>query len=158
MNVTADNYCDCRAMLKTGDIVAFQRAQFFHLYAHLIKATQWLMGCKHWRYHHVGVVLVENGRVYIVEADYRFGVRRIPASRRKHFDVVGHEPHATAELIVAREGDRYDYVSAMISPLGVTLRNNRLMCGEFVREISGRKGNAVPAAVVDEYLGASVQN
>ena len=123
-------YMEERPKIKSGDVLAWSSPGFINS---LIKgATQ-----STWT--HVGIAWVVGGRVFVLEAFPRNGVRIQPLSKELPFYHLRSDKFKWTKDMEAyaleRVGESYSVLEAIRGFFGVTKKDSKWECAEYVQEI-----------------------
>ena len=122
-------YNEIRSELKSGDIVFLAGDSFLSKVVEYASPSKWS---------HLGVVWVTSGRVFLIDAAFKSGIRIIPLSHFKHFDLIQLHIDPTDESIefmMSHIGEPYDIREAVLGWLSIPFINETgWQCVEFVDE------------------------
>jgi hypothetical protein len=151
--INYQTYEDVRPYLQDGDIVFFSSHN--GIGDKIIKWWQWLIGKSEEeragsKYSHVGTVMTMGGRVFLLEASFKGGVRMVPMSLRQPDLIVSMNLTWTQEAedyAMGCLGLGYDLWAAMDAGAGGREDgdgDNRFICTEYVANITDRLGYYLP--------------
>lgn len=145
-------YSEIRDSIKSGDILAW---------THRFKWTWYDIKCYAVRiftvseYSHVGIAVVQNGRVWVLEA-VTPTVRLVPLSGEIPCYIVGGTGLTEAQLLkgMALVGKaKYSQLEAIKAFFGLnSVENDKWECGELVNYVLDLEGQAVPSKIVESML------
>jgi hypothetical protein len=122
-------YNEIRSEIKTGDIVLLSGDTFLANVVEYASPSKWS---------HLGVAWVTSGRVFLIDAVFNKGIRIVPLSHFKHFDLIQLHIDPTDESIefmMSHIGESYDIREAILGWLSLPFINETgWQCVEFVDE------------------------
>lgn len=126
--------CDKEVVIESGDLIAWTSTDSFYLkIVRLFTLSE---------YTHVGVAVVENGEVYVVEAN-RPKVEKNKLSRRTpiyHIPMgVEYTPEAN-ELLHSYIGKKYSVIQAALSYIKVFIDDDKWYCTELAYDFYNKLG------------------
>ena len=145
-------YKDIRPQIKSGDVLGWTHRKWnswYDLKVMFVRLAQMS------EYSHVGIALVEDGRVWVLEAVTPL-VRKVPLSDDLPCYVVtgnGLTPEQRLKALSMVGKAKYSQWEAVKAFFGKnTLEDDRIECAEFVVEVLGLSCKAIPSEVIDFKL------
>lgn len=149
LNDKNNNYrTKVRKIIRSGDLIAYSNNNFI---------GRIIRGWTGETFSHIGVAYIEDGRIYILEAQDGTGVCKRFLSEEEIFYLIKHNMDFTETEIRRAKlkiGDKYSYTDAILAGLGLgTVYSGSWQCAEYVSYIFDLNIKApTPGNIIDHIL------